>query len=101
VWAQLIHVRLKPGSDVLGLAEVLKSAEQPDSGLLREFFLHDQADADSVYVLAVFESEEKAREREADPRRAGSQQAIQEWMAQALATPPEFTNLVVAAEWVP
>ena len=101
MWAQLIKVQLKPGSDLSALADVLKAAEQPGSGLVRELFMHDQGDVDSAYVLAVFESEEKAREREQDPRRTEGQQAIQDMMAKVLAGPPEFTDLVVTADWVP
>jgi hypothetical protein len=101
VWAQLIKVRVKPGIDLSALTEVLKAAEQPGSGLLREMFMHDQNDPDSVYVLAVFESEEKARERERDPRRVQGQQDVQAFLANALAGPPEFIDLTVATDWVP
>ena len=101
MWAQLIKARLQPGSDMAALAEVLKAAEQPGSGLLREFFMLDQHDPESAYILAVFESEEKARERERDPRRTEGQEAIQELMSRMLAAPPEFTDLTVTADWVP
>jgi hypothetical protein len=46
------------------LADVLKAAEQPGSGLLRELFMLDQSNPDLAYILAVFESEEQARARE-------------------------------------
>jgi hypothetical protein len=101
MWAQLIKVQLTPGSDLSALADVLKAAEQPGSGLLRELFMLDQNDPNSAYVLAVFESQEKAREREQDPRRAEGQQAIQELMANVLTAPPEFTDLTVTEDWVP
>lgn len=101
MWAQLIKLRLQPGFDMTGMADVLKRYEQPDSGLLRELFMHDSKDADSAYVLVLFESEEKAREREQDPRRAEGQAALQELMAKALAGAPEFTDLTVVAEWAP
>jgi hypothetical protein len=101
MWAQLIHARLKPGADLLALADVLKAAEQPGSGLLRELFMRDQKDPDSVYILAMFDSEETARARELDPRRAEGQQAVQSWMAQVLAASPEFIDLTVAEDWVP
>ncbi|MGY2876566.1 quinol monooxygenase YgiN [Marmoricola sp. URHA0025 HA25] len=101
MWAQLIKVQLTAGSDLSALADVLKAAEQPGSGLLRELFMRDEKDPDSAYILAVFESQEKAREREQDPRRAEGQQAIQELMAKVLAAPPEFTDLTVTTEWVP
>lgn len=101
MWAQLIKVRVKPGTDLSALTDVLKAAEQPGSGLLREMFMHDQNDPDSVYVLAMFESEEKARERERDPRRADSQQDVQAFLADVLVAPPEFVDLTVATDWVP
>lgn len=101
MWAQLIKAHLKPGTDLSTLADVLKAAEQPESGLLRELFMRDQNDPNSVYILAVFESEEKAREREQDTRRAEGQQTIQEFMAKVLAAPPEFTDLTVNTDWVP
>jgi hypothetical protein len=101
MWAQLIKVELTPGSDLSALADVLKAAEQPGSGLVRELFMRDQNAPDSAYILAVFESQEKAREREQDPRRAEGQQAVQELMAKVLAAPPEFTDLSVTADWVP
>ncbi len=100
MWAQLIKVQLKPGTDLLVLADVLKAAEQPGSGLLRELFMRED-DHDTAYILAVFESEEKARERENDPRRAEGQQAIQELMVKVLAAPPEFTDLTATADWAP
>jgi hypothetical protein len=101
MWAQLIKAKVKPGTDLSALTDVLKAAEQPESGLLREMFMHDQDDPSSVYVLAIFESEEKAREREQDPRRAEGQQAIQEFLGQVLAAPPEFINLTITTDWVP
>ena len=58
MWAQLIKVRLQPGVDLTSMAELLKRYEQPDSGLLRELFMQDTTDAESAYVLALFESEE-------------------------------------------
>lgn len=63
--------------------------------------MQDTKDADSAYVLALFESEEKARDREQDPRRAEGQAALQELMANSLAGPPQFTDLTVVAEWAP
>ena len=101
MWAQLIKAQVKPGTDLAAMTEVLKAAEQPDSGLLREIFMHDQNDPTSVYVIVMFENEEKAREREQDPRRADGQKAIGEFLAGALAAPPEFVDLTVTTDWVP
>lgn len=99
MWAQLIKVRLKPGKDTAVVAAQLRAAEQPGSGLLRETIMRDQKDPSQAYILAVFESEEKARERERDPRRHEGLQAVQATMADILAGPPEFIDLTVADEW--
>lgn len=101
MWAQLIKLRLQPESDITGMVNALKSSEQPDSGLVRELVMLDTKDADIAYVLAVFESEEKARDRERDPRRAEGQAALEAMMKRAIAGAPEFTDLTVVAEWAP
>lgn len=75
------------------------AAEQPGSGLVREMFMRDQKDPDQAYILAMFESEEKARAREQDPRRQEGLKALQATMADILAGPPEFTDLTVADLW--
>ena len=71
MWAQLIWTRLKPGreGDIPGLMAELKAVEQPVSGLVRSVGMQDQKDPNEVYMLVVFDSEEKARARESDPRR--------------------------------
>ena len=101
MWAQLIKVRLQPGADLPAMAELLKKYEQEDSGLLRELFMQEDGDPESAYILALFESEERARRRELDPRRSEGQQATAQLMARTLAGPPEFIDLTVIAEWVP
>lgn len=80
-------------------AEQLRAAEQPGSGLVREILIRDQKDRTTLYILAVFESEKKARERERDPRRQEGLQAMQATMADILADPAEFVDLTVADEW--
>jgi hypothetical protein len=52
-----------------------------------------------VYTLVVFESEDKARAREQDPRRQEALQAARAIMADIFDGPPEFTDLTVAEEW--
>jgi hypothetical protein len=99
MWAQLIKVPLKPGKDLAVAAGQLRAAEQPGSGLVREIFMRDQKDPSQAYILAVFESEEKARAREQDPRRQEGLQAMQATMADIVAGPPEFVDLTVAEEW--
>jgi hypothetical protein len=103
MWAQPITVTLKPGGDV-GLARLeaqLQAAEQPGSGLVRSSVLREQKDPSRVHMLVVFESEEKAREREEDPRRSEGLQAARATMAEIFDGPPQFTDLVVDVEWTP
>ena len=99
MWAQLTRFRLKPGKDTAGLREQLQAVEQPDSGLLRTMVMRDQKDPDQYYTLAVFESEEKARARERDPRREEGLQVLRAMLADRLAGPQEFTDLAVVEEW--
>ena len=99
MWAQLMRFRLKPGKDTAGLREQLQAVEQPDSGLLQTMIMQDQKDPDQFYTLVVFESEEKARAREADPRRQEGLQVLRAMLADRFAGPPEFTDLAVVEQW--
>jgi hypothetical protein len=99
MWAQLIQYRLKPGADTAELIALIRAAEQPGSGLVRSLFMRDEADPSRMATLAVFESEEKAREREQDPRRAEQLAVARSMMADIFEGPPEFTDLVVVDEW--
>lgn len=103
MWAQLSTVRVKEGkADVVSKAmEQLRAFEQPDSGLLRTFVMQDQEDAERVFVLVVFDSEERARARESDPRRQEGVQALRASLADVLEAAPEYTDLEVMAELVP
>jgi quinol monooxygenase YgiN len=100
MWIQIIKARLKPGIEAeLGtLMERLRAAEQPNSGLIRSTTARDQKDPNTVYTIVTFESEEKARAREQDPRRQESLQSIRAMMAEIFDGPPEFTDLNVVAE---
>ena len=99
MWAQLIRMRLKPGKDTAEMTRQIRAAEQPGSGLVRTLVMHDQTDPSRVYTLVVFESEEKARAREQDPRRSERLEAARSIMADIFDGPPEFTDLVVVDEW--
>ena len=103
MWAQLITVRLKPGKadDLPRLVAQLRTTEQPNSGLVRSLAMTDQSDPSRVYMLVVFDSEERARSREQDPRRQAGLEAVRATMAEILAGPPEFTDLVVVDEVAP
>jgi quinol monooxygenase YgiN len=100
VWAQLITTRLKPGreGDMKRLVDELRATEQPGSGLVRSLAMQDQKDPSKVYMLIVFESEEKARARESDPRREEALQTARATMAEIFAGAPEFVDLNVVDE---
>lgn len=101
MWAQLTSFTLKPGKDLVGLREQLQATEQSDSGLLRTMIMKDQKNADRYYTLVMFESEERARERERDPRREQGLRVLREMLADRLAAPPEFIDLGVVEDWTP
>jgi len=102
MWAQLITTRLKPGKEeeLPGLLEQFRAAERSGSGLLRSTYMRDQNDLSRVYILIVFESEEKARARENDPRRHEGPQAakLMATMAQIFDDAREFVDLIVVGE---
>jgi quinol monooxygenase YgiN len=101
MWAQLITTRLKAGCEgELGrLERAIRSAEQPDSGVVRSMMLQDQKDPNRVLMLVVFESEERARARENDPRRQEGLQEARAIMAEIFDGPPEFTDLNLVEEY--
>ena len=100
MWAQLIKTRLKQGreGDLETLMAQIRAAEQPNSGLVRSMYMHDQSDHLSVYMLVVFDSEDAARARENDSRRQDSLQEARATMAEIFDGPPEFIDLVVDDE---
>lgn len=102
MWAQLSTVRVNEGqADAVAEAmEQLRAFEQPDSGLLRTIVMQDQNDPTRVFVLVVFESEDKARARENDPRRQEGVHALRASLAEILRGAPEYTDLDVIAELV-
>lgn len=99
MWAQLIRMRLKPGQDMTEMIKQIRDAEQPGSGLVRSLMMRDQSDPSWIFTLVVFESEEKARAREQDPRRSERLAAARSIMADIFEGSPEFTDLEVVDEW--
>ena len=99
MWAQLIKMRLRPGKDMAGLHHQIRAAEQAGSGLVRTLVMHDQKDPSQVYTLVVFDSEDKARAREQDPRRQEQLRGARAMMADIFDGPAEFTDLTVTDEW--
>ena len=102
MWAQMIKFRLKPGNDdgLLKLVEQLKATEQSGSGLLRSTAMRDQKDPNTVYFQIMFESEEKARARENDPRRQEGLAAARVTMGEIFDGAPEFFDLTVVSDAV-
>jgi antibiotic biosynthesis monooxygenase (ABM) superfamily enzyme len=103
MWAQLITTRLKAGKEgeLQGLVEQLRATEQPGSGLVRSIAMLDQKDPSKVYMMVVFESEEKARAREQDSRRQEGLEVVRATMAEIFDGPPEFVDLTVVDEVTP
>ena len=103
MWAQLITTRLKPGSEegLSTLFDQLRATEQPGSGLVRSMAMRDQKDPSRLYLLVLFESEEKARAREHDVRRQEGLSAARSTMAEIFDGPPEFTDLTVVNDYTP
>ncbi len=97
MWAQMQKVSTKPDreAELLDVFEQLQAIEQADSGLIRTTVMQSQADPTVLYVLVVFESEEKARAREQDPRRQQGLERIRAAMGDLLDGPPEFFDLAV------
>ena len=83
------------------LLEQLRAVEQPGSGLVRSTAMRDQNDPSRVYMLVVFESEEKARARENDPRRKEALQTARATMAEVFDDNWEFVDLTVVSETSP
>jgi len=92
MWAQVQRVSTNPDreAEVLGIFDQLRAIEPEDSGLLQTLVLRSRTDPTEVFVVVVFESEEKARRREQDPRRQEPLQRIREAMGGVLNGPPEF-----------
>ncbi|MCU1465571.1 MAG: hypothetical protein JWM72_1499 [Actinomycetia bacterium] len=103
MWAQLITTRLKPGreDDLPKLVEQLRATERPGSGLVRSTAMQDQKDPSRVYMLIVFESEEKARARENDPKREEALKPARAMMADIFEGGMEFVDLTVVDEVTP
>ena len=103
MWAQLMTMRLRSGKEdeLPKLFEQVRAIEQADTGLLRSTAMRDQNDQGRILILNVFESEERARERERDPRREQGMQDVRATMAEIFDGPPEFIDLTVITERSP
>jgi heme-degrading monooxygenase HmoA len=97
----MITTRLKPGreDDLPMVVAQLRTAEQAGSGLVHSTTTRDMKNPSRVITFVVFESEEKARERENDPRRQEGLQAARATMMEIFEGAPEFTDLTVVDDW--
>lgn len=97
MWAQLQKLSTSPEKEtrLLEVFEQLRAIEPADSGMSQTMVMRSQADPGLVFVLVVFDSEEKARAREQDPRRQEGLIAIRAAMGDVLDGPPEFFDLDV------
>ena len=82
------------------MAAQLRAAEQTGSGLVHTTTTRDSNDPSRVITLVVFESKEKARQRESDPRRQEGLQAVRATMMEVFEGAPEFTDLTVVDDWM-
>lgn len=97
MWAQIQRVSTNPEREpeLLEIFEQLGAIEQEDSGLLQTLVMRSKTDPTEVFVVVVFESEEKARAREEDPRRHEPLQRIRGALGDVLNGPPEFFDCTV------
>ena len=102
MWAQLQKVSSRPEkeAELLDVFEQLNAIEQADSGLLKTMVMRSQADPTLMFVLVVFDSEEKARTfavATAGRRLASDDRhRARAWgMGDVLDGPPEFFDLDV------
>jgi hypothetical protein len=68
---------------------------------VRSTAMQDQKDPSRVYMLIVFESEEKARARENDPKREEGLKPARATMAEIFEGGMEFVDLTVVDEVTP
>jgi hypothetical protein len=101
MWAQLIKMTVEPAHDheLSTVLDQLRASETPGSGHVRTFAMRDQKNPDDIYTLVIFESEDKAREREQDEARQADLAPIRELMGQIFSGPPEFTDLTMISDW--
>lgn len=100
MWGQLISMRMRSDGDLTRLWKLIREAEEPGSGMVRTIVAREQGDPTRVHTLVLFDSEEKARAREADPRRQERLAPARALMAEMTVDgPPQFVDLTVVEEW--
>ena len=94
MWAQLIRMRTKPGSEEpfeqLGRRWEEEVGRGTDSGWLEAHVFRNANDPHEWYQVVYFESEEKARQNERNP----THQEFLELMLALINGEPEFVDLI-------
>ncbi len=101
MWAQFIKMTIASGheEDLGTMLDHLRASEKPGSGHVRTYAMRDQKNPNDIYTLVIFESEEKAREREHDEARQADLVPVRELMGRIFSAPPEFTDLTMISYW--
>jgi hypothetical protein len=99
MWAQLMKFRLADGVTEEKMAETRRRWEDEvgrgtDSGWKRIVVFRDQHDPAMIYQLVYFESEEKARANERNPKHL----AMLEQLNALMGGEPEFVDLIPIEE---
>lgn len=98
MWAQFIKARIRSGRDqeAREIAREFEAQSRTDRiGPTRVIVFRNQSDPDEHLTIAYFESEEKAREAERDPKQA---ELIRRYW-EVYDGPPEYADLNVFFEW--
>ena len=98
MWAQLIKARIKPGreDDARQVADEFQAHVRATGiGPTHVLTMQNQKDPQEQYTLAIFESEEKARENESNPQSA---ELIRKFW-EVYEGQPEYTDLDPFSEW--
>jgi hypothetical protein len=101
MWAQFISGRLKAENeaDLPTLIERLHAVQRPGSGHVRSAAMRDDNDLRRVFLLVIFESQEKASALENDPQQQEAVRALREAMSEIFDGRPEYAGLTIVDEW--
>src|SRR5437588_508053 len=93
MWAQIVKIRIKPGSadklDDFNKRWESEVGRGTDSGWIRTSVYRGKSDPDEYYIIAHFESEQKARQNERGERH----QALMQELAPMMAGEPSYVDL--------
>ena len=101
MWAQFISGRLNQENEegLTRLIERLRAVQPPESGHVRSMAMRDQNDPRRVFLLLIFENQEKALALENDPQQQEEVQAMRDTMSEIFEGRPEYAGLTIVDEW--